>query len=193
MRAATTPKLFISNNPQAALPMTVSGSVAERQEISVDAAKRTRPAALTRDAARTRTKRTEDRTSDPREAVLSAHRDHRGTPCPALNPPLRRDSSYVTCWFTRRFTRVQTCGFPSLAGGRKSGLASCLPDHTRPHRGTRHFCMIAGAAGTGGPVRIAVSSLARMPTTCVHTATFWRSWAMSILSSVSSGVWWRSK
>ena len=32
--------------------------------------------------------------------------------------------------------------------------------------------MIAGAAGTGSPVRIALPSFARMPTTVVHTATF---------------------
>ena len=52
-------------------------------------------------------------------------------PCPTRIRPLRRDSSYVTCLCTRPSRRAATRGFPGFAGGRKSGLASCLPDQFR--------------------------------------------------------------
>jgi len=68
--------------------------------------------------------------SDTHGPVAPSYCVRRSPPCPACIRPLPRDSSYVTCRFTRPSRRVPTCGFLRFAGGRKSGLASCLPDHS---------------------------------------------------------------
>lgn len=76
--------------------------------------------------------------SDTSGPVAPSDRVGRSAPCPACIQPLQQDSSYVTCLCTRPSRRAATRGFPGFAGGRKSGLASCLPDHFRFFHGLTH-------------------------------------------------------
>lgn len=83
--------------------------------------------------------------SDASAPVTSPDRVRRLAPSPARIRPLQRDSSYVTCQSTRPFQRVEPRGFPGFAGGRKSGLASCLPDQLPENHGFLPFCRASSA------------------------------------------------
>jgi hypothetical protein len=118
-------------------------------------------------------------------------------PCPvretiaeSLLAAARSDPDAAHCVMTAARTMIGR----SLAKQREHAVLPLQSPACRPallrgrSRNADYSCMIAGAAGIGPPVRIELLSFARIPTTIVHTATFWRSWALSILSSVSSGV-----
>jgi len=90
----------------------------------------------------------DDRISDTSGPVAPSDRVRRSVPCPARIRPLQRDSSYVTCLFTRRFWRAATRGFPGFAGSRKSGLASPLPDQFVPLASPFRFAAQAPSSAT---------------------------------------------
>ena len=122
-----------------------------------------------------------DRPGDERGGGSGCPRHRYRTRTRRKGHPCTRDACRFPCVLRRAGDRGRRAG-DRRARGRPAG-------RQRAGAGLERGTLIAACANAFRySPKIGPASLARMPTTWVHTATFWRNCAGSILSSVSSGV-----